>query len=161
MQINNFDILLVSNSSWLARQIKWFSGSKWTHAGLFVILNEVIFIIEAQSKGIVLTQFSEYENSNKILALLQPKEKPKKDLTKILKTVGRKRYDYRNLLVLQPIKYLSKKIFNKELFLSKPNNKRFTCSEFVAYVYHEYFMNYSKVAPRDLIIDEFDFDYIT
>ena len=57
-QILNGDILLYRGRSLASRVIRWATGSAYSHAGMAVWWNERLMVLEAVSKGVVVTPLS-------------------------------------------------------------------------------------------------------
>lgn len=139
-QIDTGDNILVSSNSWLAEEIQWFQGSIWNHAGKFIWLFERLYVCEAAENGICLTPFEDYMNSNKGLMIQKPRN-PYTDIEKkrlsewMLPRCGHVKYEYKNLLIEQPIKYIAKKLTGKELWIGSLSehkaDKRYICGEWV------------------------------
>lgn len=159
-KIETGDCLLVSSKSILAEAIQWFENCKWNHAGFFIWINDILYIIEADVHGIALTKFQDYIDGDKGLLICKPKN-PISDQTKseminfVVEYTGHTPYGFINLLVYQPIRYLCKKIFGKELWIGgkSKSDRRFICGEWVAFIYNHFFgwfINWNKVAPVDI-----------
>jgi hypothetical protein len=153
------DNLLVSTNSWLGRAIQDFQKCKWNHAGKIVIIDDVVYVCEADKRGICLTPLTNYTNNQSRYTLLiqKPKEPFKIDeLDKMvdfmLPLCGHVGYEYVNLLIYQPIKYLT----GIWLGAKKPAkaDKRYICGEWVARVDNEirgwFEGEWEKIAPVDL-----------
>lgn len=152
--IKTGDSLLVSGHSWLAKTIQDIQKAKWNHAGMFYWCYDELMVAEADRPGVVLTPFSEYINGKSHLLILKPKfvcdgsEYGKF----ILPMLGKKRYGFLNLLVAQPIKFLTRgRIW---VGSNNENPKRFICGQYVEYVYNHFnpdmFPNWVRDAPLDL-----------
>ena len=162
MQFKTSDILLVSSKGFLPDAIQEFQGNKYNHAGLILEIENVFYVCEALKYGIALTNINDYlENKSKQLLILRSEIEPtnetkSKMINFCLPYCGNAPYEYINLLFYQPIKYIAKKLFGKEIWIGRSkakSNKRFICGEWVAYVYNEFtfdFENWNKVAPVDL-----------
>lgn len=169
MKIETGDNLLVSSKGILPEAIQWFEDCKWNHSAFFLWLNDILYVIEADKHGIALTKWEDYTKSDKGLLILKPK-KPIDDKTKsdmidfVLEYTGHTPYEYINLLFYQPIRYIAKKLFDKEIWIGRSkskSNKKFICGEWVAYIYNHFFGWFSKwnqIAPVD-IYDDSNFDY--
>ena len=155
------DILLISGNKPLAKTIQWFEEGKWNHSGMLLWINDKLYVSESQAKGICISPFTYYYfNITNQMGTLRLKTGIKPEIqSKIidfaLPKSGHISYDYANLLVFQPIRYLSKKIFGKDLWLQPEHKapKRFVCSEWVAYIYNHffgYFEDWQKISPQDL-----------
>ena len=154
--LKTFDVLVVQNERWLSKLIRWFIGSKWTHVGLIVVLDEGIFVLESDNyrgvkAGIILSPISKYTESKRVLKFIRSIHSTEdKDIGEYIKMAGRVKYDYFNLLFKLPIRYLSKKLLNLDIYPGLNNPNRMTCSEFIGYVFKEYFDLYSKLSPSDI-----------
>jgi len=153
MKISTGDVLLVSSSNWLGEKIQDFQKCKWNHAGIFLIIENELYLCDAQKHGIRLIRFKEYKTSSRLM-ILRPKRKVhrKKLVHFILPYVGNTPYDFVSLVLYQPIRFLFGKWIGRK---NKEANKRFTCSEWVAYIYKDVFPEWWKAAPVDLFNSEF------
>jgi hypothetical protein len=155
--IKTGDNLLVSGKKWLAKTIQKFEGCHWNHSAMLWWNYDELFVIEADSRGICLTPFSEYINGKADLMILKPKFLVNgSDYGKfMLPFAGHTRYGYGNLLLAQSIRYLT----GSRLWLG-PNDpeddpKAFICGQWVAYVYYhmtnkEVFYDWPRIAPADI-----------
>lgn len=162
-EIKTGDILLVHGTSDLADIIEDFQSiedkefGKWTHAGLFLRINGELYVCEADKLGICLTPFRAYTDAGKELMIgryiIHYTEDYSKQLIDFcLPYCGHAKYNKWGL-VQQAWKYI-KKIFDKyaKIYV-KPNNTKFMCGEWVAYVYNWLFgefSNWQTYAPLDL-----------
>ena len=117
-----------------------------------------------------MTKFKNYIESDKGLLVLKPKDKlsnqMKSDIIDfVLEYTGHTPYEYINLFFYQPIRYIAKKIFNKEIWIGRSkskSNKKFICGEWVAFIYNKFlklFDNWNEVAPVDIFNDEKHFNH--
>lgn len=161
--IKTGDVLMVSSSSWLSRQIQKITKSKWNHAGIFVWIWGELFIIEAERRGIQITKWTDkkYDGGNSTkrkLMRMSPKKRlnQKEVATFMLPMCGTKPYDFMSLLLYQVIYNLTGKWIGRTREKAKG---RFYCSEFTAYVYNHflgYFDNeWWKTSPKMLVRDEY------
>jgi len=170
-QIKTGDILLVDSDSFIANAIDKFQGNRFNHAGIFVRVFNQLYIAEATETGVGFALFSKYEdefNKEKVdLMILRDKgDKFEKvfinDLMRFILPKTVLEYDYSNLLIYQPIRYIAKKLFGKEIWIGRKkikSHKTFICGEFVAYIYNNYlgyFDKWNELAPVDLF-DSKDF----
>lgn len=158
--IETGDVLLVSSGSWLARQIQRFQKCKYNHAGIFIKIDNELWISEALEHGLALTSITEYMLSKSKLLVLKPKEKINEQKKEYIKNTtlnhsGKYPYEYSNLLIFQPIKFLT------GLWIGRKENKadkRFICGEWVCFLYHEafdIFPEWNKAAPVDLYMSDY------
>lgn len=160
LNIETGDNLLVSTDSWLGRTIQKFEKNSYNHAGKLFWINNVLYVSEADKYGISLTKLTHYTNNPSKYKLLVQKpvvpfteEEVGKMYNFAIPKSGHIKYDYINLLVYQPIKFLT---FGKIWLGSKDSdkqNRRYICGEWVARIDNEirgWFSNWSKVAPVDL-----------
>ena len=161
MKIETGDNLLVSSTGPLQEAIQWFEDCDWNHSGFFIWINNILYVIESDIHGIALTKFQDYIDGDKGLLILKPKiqidEKTKSDIIDfVLEYTGHTPYDFVNLLVKQPIKYITKFLFGKELWISWSKSKatrKFICGEWVAFIYNHFFGwfdNWYKLAPENI-----------
>lgn len=157
--IKDGDILLCSNNTFISKAIRYFQKNKYSHAGLFIYINNRLFVAEATKRGITLTNYYEYlNNKNYNIKIIKYKNKNSDKLKQelnyelyfdlIMNNLS-KPYDYISLLFYEPIRFIFKKWIGKK---NKGNNK-FMCGEFVAYVYNKLyniFDNWYEIAPVDI-----------
>jgi hypothetical protein len=154
LEIKTGDALLVGGHSFLAEAIQEFENCKFNHAGMFYWCYDELFVIEADKPGVVLTHFDEYIKGKSHLLVCKP------DFAVdgveygkfMLPLLGRKRYGFFNLLIAQPIKFLT----NGRIWLGSNADDpgRFICGQFVEYVYNHFnedmFPNWKRDAPSDI-----------
>lgn len=153
--INTGDVLLVSSSSWLSSTIQDFQNCKWNHAGLFLWIENQLYVCEAHRYGVRLKDFSAFINGNSQLMILKPVNKYSSTTKEYmihfcLPYCGNAPYDFMSLVIHQPIKFLFGKWIGKKV---SEASKRFTCGEWVMFVYYHFtgwFENWYKHAPVDL-----------
>ena len=164
-QIQTGDGLLVSSHSFLARQIQKFQkiqdeqGGKWNHAAVSWWAYDELMVIEADTRGIAITPFRDYLNSNRSLMRLIPQFYiDGSECGKfMLPYAGHTRYDKWNLIVAQAVKFLT---FGKVwLGERKENDKKFICGEWAHFVWKQFrpdlFPEFSpKIAPVDLFLNK-------
>ena len=171
LQINSGDTLLVSGSSFLSYEIQDFEKCKWSHAAMFFRLDVVttiqgrtfqtgLYVVEMIRQGFCITAFQDYINDNTVqLLILKPKFSvdPVAYWNFVKPDLFRQGYGFFNLLVAQPIKYLT----NYRIWLgdvSDNNPKRFICGEKVEYIYNHFnpdlFVNWKSSAPSDIFASD-------
>lgn len=165
IKIETGDCLLVSSKGILPDAIQWFENCKWNHAAFFLWLNDILYVIESDIHGIALTKFDDYIKGDKGLLICKPKtqlnEQTKSDMINFtLEYTGHTPYDFINLLFFQPIRYITKFLFNKEIWIGRGKskaNRRFICGEWIAYIYNHFFINWFKnwnqISPADIFYD--------
>ena len=153
--IKTGDCGLISSSSWLAKRIQYFQKCIWNHAFIFWWNYDELFVVEADRRGICLTPFSDYINSNKKIMILKPKFRVDGSEygSFMLKYCGKTRYGYGNLLLAQSIKFITA----GRIWIGPSVNektKTFICGEFVAFVYNHFnkwlFEDWNRLAPSDI-----------
>lgn len=158
VDIKTGDILLVGGHSWLSRQISRFTNSEWTHAGVFCYIWGELYIIEALSKGIQITKWSDpiyNSGDHKTKGLMVMKYLGKKQYTEkematfMLPYCGTRRYDYPGLFEQAYFQITGRWIGRTK----DKATKRFYCSEFVSFV-HNHFLdnigNWWEMSPAQL-----------
>ena len=155
------DDILYSGSALLPELIQYLEKCKWNHGMKAVWINNILYVLEASGKGIILTPFTEY-TSDKSCGLLVLKLKKEKMINAVseseylnfmLPYVGHANYGYFDLLVAQAVRFLTK----KKLWIGSKNDPlthHFTCGEFCAFVNNHFnldlFTNWNEIAPSDL-----------
>lgn len=156
-EIKDMDIVLVTSKNWLGEAIRDFIESNVNHLGICVWFEGRLYVSEAERYGLQLIPFEEYILTEKystvfvgrfrdILIDDLNKQIPKfKNLVLIM--TGSHRYDFFSLMIAQPIKHIVRKLTGRKIWIGKKNNvakKKFTCSEWVAYVYDLLFGRFPK-----------------
>lgn len=164
--IQTGDNLLVSTDSFLGHAIQDFQRCKWNHAGKFLVINGIIYVCEADKRGICLTDFNDYVNNKKYSLLVQKPVIPFNPIEKdhimqfALPRCGHKRYEYLNLFVYQPIKFLTGIWLGAKT--ARKGDRAYICGEWVARidnVVRGYFPKWEKLAPVDLFNSELYINY--
>lgn len=161
-EIKTGDNLLVSTNSWLGRTIQKFQKCKWNHAGKFIVISNVAYVCEAKNRGICLTPFVNYTNNKTKYQLLI--QKPKKIFSEeeiqrmqffMLSKCGNVGYEYVNLLLYQPIKFLTGIWIGSKT--DKKGDRRYICGEWVARIdniIRGWFEKWEDLAPVELFKSE-------
>jgi len=169
IKIETGDNLLVSSKGFLPEAIQWFEDCDWNHSAFFIWLNDILYLIEADKHGIALTKWDDYVKSDKGLLILKPRkkidDKIKSDMIDfVLEYTGHTPYGFVNLLFYQPIRYITKYLFNKEIWIGRSESKsgkRFICGQWTVFIYDTFFgwfPNWNKLAPVD-IYEDINFDH--
>ena len=152
--IKDFDIILVSSGNWLGETIQDFIGSNINHTGIFVWLEGKLYVSEAEKRGLQLVPFEDYPKTSKYKAFYIAK--PNFDISRqqkqalkhfILKETRKHPYDFLSLVLWQPIRLITRKIFKHAVWLGKKGTAaghRLDCSEWAAYVYNKFFGLFKK-----------------
>lgn len=166
------DVLFVHGVSTLADAIEigqdWENSDlgKWTHAGIFLIINNKEYVCEADKYGICLTPFSNYTDAKKELLIGTYKDQDtrlfeEEIISFCLPYCGHTTY-FRWGIVQQAWRFLkikANKILGKKILPDiSPTNKdhKFMCADFVSFVYYnifgiDKFKNHTKIAPVDIL----------
>ena len=161
--IETGDIILVSSNTIKGLAIQKFQevadkkAGQQNHAGIILIEEDIVYVIEALSKGIQKTNFEENYGSGKNgrFIILKPLfDTTKFDYIRTFnKYVNKSKYDWINTLFFQPIRIL----FSIWLGPKKENNK-FECAEFVYFICKQvspalFFRNPEEIAPYNLFLN--------
>jgi hypothetical protein len=165
LQIQPIDTLLVGGTSFLAHAIQDFEKCSWNHAGMFVriekdfdyvgiIIKAGLYVAEMTAKGLVLTEFQEYIDGKSNLLICRPKfpVNVEEYYNYIYPKLFKEKYGFFNLLVAQPIKFLT----NHRIWLGSndDNPKRLICGEFCEMTYNHFnpdiFPDWKWSAPSDI-----------
>ena len=164
IKIETGDNLLVSSKSFVAKTIQKFEGIEYNHSAFFIWLNNILYVIEAEKHGISLTKFDDYVNSDRVLLVLKPRDEISNDMKSdiidfVLEYAGHTPYDYANLLFFQPIRFITKYLFGKDIWIGrskKKSTRKFICSEWTAFIYNKFlgfFKNWNEIAPIGIFYD--------
>ena len=153
--IKTGDVLLVDSRNLLAKLIKVFQKDKYNHSGTFVWLEDSLFVFEAIGRGAVFTSWEHYDRKNKRFLVGQyggnRRITNSTFLNKLIPLAGRRGYEFKNLFIFQPIKYLFGWWVGRS---NKKSDKRFICGELTAYCCHLLFGLYKdkwhKMSPADI-----------
>jgi uncharacterized protein YycO len=127
------DILHCSGKKKLAKIIKAFTKSQFSHTALFIEIWGQPYIIDAQIDGVNLRPWNEWADKYKydFVVHRSANEIDTKALSmRALTKVGHTGYDFESLLFKQPIE-----LFTNTWQQKKNEQERMYCSEFVAWVY--------------------------
>jgi len=137
-KIQNLDILMCHNSSWISKTIRLVTKSRVSHNALAIRIEKELFIIDAQRRGVNVTSFNQWHKKYKYnfyiyrpINFSPPLEK-ERIYQKAIESIGIKKYDFISLLIWQPI-YLLTGVWNRTN--QKRQKNRFYCSEFIAYCF--------------------------
>lgn len=126
---------------------------KWQHAGIIVIENGIIYVVEMFGKC-EKNLLSNYLNDNdkQILALIPTFYYNSYDLSKYaLSLVGKVKYNY-YLILVQLIRYST----NGKINLFPKYSLKLLCSNLVGKIYNycnkKVFKNYLRISPKDLYL---------
>jgi len=149
---NHLDILFTRRDKWLSRQIRRFTRSNWSHVAIVLNYNGVIFVVDSQKNGTNIKEFSVWMDQYKYEFIRVRRwdwsTRPYKGqvIDRIHKVMGVTGYDFKSLLIKQPIYLLTGKWLGKK---NEAATKRMYCSEFVAYAFN---MNkFWKMHPQKLL----------
>lgn len=150
-RIQTGDMMLFSYNgkspfTWL---IKKMQGNKWTHGGVACIIHDEIYVCESTFSGAGITTLEHYIDKGydiKILKLksdiLRSRQKRIQQVmtTFMLQMCGNRSYDFANLFIYQPIKYVYRWCNGKFSIKNDSNSaQKMMCSEYATYVHHHFF----------------------
>lgn len=148
------DVLHCQGHKLLARTIRKVIKSRLSHTAIVIRMEGRLFVADSQREGVNLRSFDEWQRKYKYKFFVSRfgcsssiiEEKFMRE--RMFKTLGIIKYDYASLLIHQPIYLLTGKWPRK-----KPHkeNKRFYCSQFVAYVLG--IENSHLFSPQDLLVE--------
>lgn len=153
MKLQQFDVLHCKRKSLLSKAIGFFTKSKVTHTSLVVEIWGDLYIIDAQRNGVNLKPLYEWQNKYKYEYIVsRPKfEIPQREFNdRAMDCIGFPNYDFKGLLLIQPIYILTGKWLGRHTY----NDKRFYCSDYVAYCFKPYvnglLNDFYKLSPKEL-----------
>lgn len=131
------DVLHCTGSSLLARLIRKFTKSKFSHTAFVVECWGQIYIVDAQRDGVNPRPFEEWVKKYNYSYVVSRKKNPHKDYgdwisIQAFKKVGSTPYDFASLLFWYPLYILTGKWHGKTS--RKNNDKRLYCSEYVGWL---------------------------
>jgi hypothetical protein len=149
MQLETGDILFCFSDSFMSKAIRWSTSGTYSHTALFIVIDDLPFIIDAQADGVNLRPFKEWQKKYqyKWKAYRDPELRSTFAAHRVrrrsLEKVGVTAYDFTSLFLRHPLRIITGK-WNKE---SNPEQTMY-CSEYVAWV-HDIHMGY-QLTPQDL-----------
>lgn len=145
-RIQTGDVAMCTSNSLLGKLIMWFTRSRFSHAALFVWIDERLFVIDAQKDGVNLRPFSAWNEKYKYqVTILRSPEKliPIHLKNRAMTKIGTTAYDFVGLILRSPIELITGK------WKKDPNpEKKMYCSEYVAWVYK--IEESYRMSPEDL-----------
>ena len=165
-QIQTGWVLLVASKSFLSKAIQDFEKCSYSHAAMFIRLDNGItingvfypiglYVAEMVAKGLVLTDFDTYISGNDILLICKPNYAVDGNayMTNIISMIGHEKYGFVNLLLCQPIKFLTGfRLWFGDVDDNNP--PRLICGEFVEEQINKqnpaYFTDWMRSAPSDI-----------
>ena len=147
MELKAGDILHCSGSSLISRLIMKFTKSKFSHTALVIECWGRIHIIEAQNNGVNLKNLDQWiKKYNYKYSVSRPIEGVSNDFfIKASSKIGVTSYDFRSLLLYQPLYILTGKWYGSK---KESGTNKMYCSEYVSWVYD--FEKYWNKSPQDL-----------
>lgn len=168
MELKTGDIIMVNTNHkkkyrrFLANAIKFIQGNEWSHAGIIVVEDGIVYVSEAERHGVGYETLDFYvSNGHKIKIKRLCGNISDADRI-IIKHICNEwsndvRYGFINLFFFQSTKLIFKKLFNKDIWVGEKNldkaKERMTCGKWVAFVYDTIFgifPEWNKFAPVDL-----------
>lgn len=148
------DILLYHSHTLIGKLIRYFSKSYYSHAAIVFDSWGAVLVAEADSKGVIPNRVKHSIKGCEIL-VLRPKFEvdPKQLDVMITLELGKHKYNFFLLIVMQLIYQLS----NKKVWIYWGENgrklRKTVCGQFCAYIYNEYngkFPDWAKATPQSL-----------
>ncbi len=165
-ELIHMDVIFCSRDTWLSKQIRRFTRSKFSHVAILLKYDKGTFIVDSQRNGTNIKEFSVWMREYKYdITVVRPDYtlldySPHDTLKRIHEVMGVTGYDFRSLLITQPLYLLTGQ------WLGRKNEralKRMYCSEFVAYCHfrpkfwkyspgklYDYFKNSGKFRLLDI-----------
>lgn len=112
--------------SYLIRKV---TGSYWNHCAVLIEINNVLFVVESDIKGVVMLPFENWATKNQEIKVFQVLSGADKN-QKLLYKVGKVGYSFIDLFWFMPIYLFTGQFYGQKVdgFSNKP-----TCYEFVAW----------------------------
>lgn len=127
----NIEILHCHGKGVVPTLIRWFSNSWFTHSAIRVIEDGAMYIYEAQENGVNRKGFEEWKLKYNYEYKVTAHEISKVQYAKMLSKQGVTPYDFRSLLLSQPIYLLTGLWIGSR---GASSTKEMYCSEFCAWV---------------------------
>lgn len=143
--MKKIEILHCHGSGLLPKLIGLFSNSYYTHSAIRVIEDGETFIYEAQSNGITRKLFSEWVKKYGYKFEVTEHEIENYQYSKMVSKQGVTPYDYRSLIVSQPIYLLTGWWIGSR---GASSTKEMYCSEYCAWVLN--FPKWWTISPKKL-----------
>ena len=156
--IRPFDIMLEGSTNKLSEMIQSVINEDISHTGVFFEVigprGRVTYVHESKKFGIINTNFRKFYLKSKytvyiarLKGVMPTVQRDDKLMQFAIESAGHAGYDFMNLLIHQPIKFLWKKLTGKTIWLGRKNKKaegRFICSERTAFIMNKFFCNEPK-----------------
>ena len=133
-QLKTGDILHCTSEGFIGRAIRWFTRSRVNHTALVIEVWNELFILDSQADGTNMRPISEWNRKyNYSYIIDRPDEFTTKQRNKAVSVIGHTPYDFKSLLIYQPIYILTGKWRGKTKDAAK---NRLYCSEYIAWVFN-------------------------
>lgn len=137
--------------TWLPFLIRKFTKDMVSHSAVIINIDGVPFVAESKMPKVTLERFESWKNQKMDIYMTIPESVPEDFRERVLSKIGKAKYDYRLLFIIQPIYQLT------GLWIPVRKGKKgeaFTCSEFVSYSLG--IPDPWKKVPGDLIKDNYE-----
>jgi hypothetical protein len=140
-------------STYLAPIIRFFTKYKYTHTAFVIECWGSLFVCEAFTSGIIIRPLNEFSDGM-IVSVLRPSFKfDKKEISKkALSKVSTTKYDLISLLFFQILYQTTGKWYGQKK--ERKAEKKFYCSEYVAWLYGDVFEKWYMTTPEDIHINK-------
>jgi len=138
------DIFNCTSKSIISKMIRWFTKSDYSHTAMFIEIWGQPFIIESQVDGVHIHTFDEWQKKYKYnYVVMRGDTGDEKEFSIRAMSLLGKKYDFKSLLLTQPIKLKTGIIINKK----DGKLDSLFCSEFIAWCYK---IDDFQMSPEDL-----------
>ena len=145
-------------TTYLAPLIRFFTKYKYTHTAFVIECWGSIFICEAYTSGIIIRPIQAFPDGMTVTVLRPKFEIDKKEVSKkALSKVSTTKYDLLSLVLFQVIYQITGKWYGQKK--ARKAEKKFYCSEYVAWLYSNVFENWYMITPEAIHKSE-KFDHV-
>jgi hypothetical protein len=152
-------VLMYRSNKFISKAIRFFLKCPYHHVGLVIELWGELFVAESKRHGLEINRLEDSIRYSRILVLKPKFEYDSVQINKfVVPLLGKHKYDIMSLYFFQLVYLLTGKWIGKR---DEHASKRLYCSEFVAYVFHNFygrFHDWYKTNPR-MIFENSNFDH--
>jgi len=140
-------------ATYLAPIIRFFTKYKYTHTAFVIECWGSLFVCEAFTSGIIIRPLSEFADGMTVSVLRPSFKFDKKEVSKkALSKVSTTKYDLISLLFFQILYQITGKWYGQKK--ERKAEKKFYCSEYVAWLYRGVFKKWYMTTPEDIHVNQ-------
>lgn len=133
----------------MAPIIRFFTKYKYTHTAIALECWGSMFVCEAYTSGIIIRPLEEFSDKMKVSVTRPNFEFDKRELSKkAMSKVSTTKYDLISLILFQILYQITGKWYGHTK--ARKAEKKFYCSEYVAWLYKNVFSEWYMTTPEDI-----------